>query len=175
MDANAAPARSGRRWLHTGVVSNREERRLVSIGGGVKLPYPEPTSEAATKIGKANPRTGTRCEVALRSALHAAGLRYRKDHLLRVGDVRVRPDVVFTRAKVAVFVDGCFWHGCPQHGRVPKSNQAYWVPKLERNQERDALVDRELASHGWEVVRIWEHEDPLAAAAALRSRLQQRR
>lgn len=80
------------------------------------------------------------------------------------GEVRVRPDIVFTRARVAVFVDGCFWHSCPLHGRVPKSNLAYWIPKLEGNRARDDRVNSALASNGWVVVRIWEHDNVDAAA-----------
>jgi DNA mismatch endonuclease Vsr len=114
-------------------VSGGSAGRTVNLGGGLIVPYPEPTSPAATKIGKANLRTGTKPEVELRSALHRAGLRFRKDLLIQVAGIRVRPDVVFTRRKVAVFVDGCFWHGCPDHQHLPKSNQDYWIPKLRAN------------------------------------------
>jgi DNA mismatch endonuclease (patch repair protein) len=141
--------------------------RHVTLGGGVQVPYPEPTSAAATKIGKANRRVGSKCEVALRSALHRQGLRFRKDMLLRVGGVRVHPDVVFTRSKIAVFVDGCFWHGCPDHRTMPKTNTSYWGPKLAANEARDRRVDTALAEEGWTVIRIWEHEDPVAAAALI--------
>lgn len=105
-----------------------------------------------------NRRTGTEPEVALRSALHAAGLRFRKDYRLDIGDLRVRPDIVFTRAKVAVFVDGCFWHCCPIHGTQPSRNSDYWAPKLARNVERDRAQDAALSAQGWTVIRIWEHE-----------------
>jgi DNA mismatch endonuclease (patch repair protein) len=105
-----------------------------------------------------NRRTGTKPEIVVRRALHAAGLRFRKDYRLDVGDVRVRPDIVFTRAKVAVFVDGCFWHSCPLHGTQPKRNADYWTPKLARNVHRDRKQDAALSAHGWVVVRIWEHE-----------------
>lgn len=142
--------------------------RYVVLGPGQRVPYPEPTSAAATKIGKANKRVGSKCEVALRSALHRMGLRFRKDLLLRVGGLRVHPDIVFTRARVAVFVDGCFWHGCPVHATKPKSNQGYWGPKLAANEARDRRVDAALAAEGWTVVRVWEHEDPAAAAARVR-------
>ena len=124
-------------------------QRYVVLGPGQRVPYPEPTSAAATKIGKANKRTGTKCEVALRSALHRMGLRFRKDLLLRVGGLRVHPDVVFTRARVAVFVDGCFWHGCPTHATKPKSNQGYWGPKLAANEARDRRVNAALGAAGW--------------------------
>jgi DNA mismatch endonuclease (patch repair protein) len=105
-----------------------------------------------------NRRTDTRPEVALRRALHACGLRFRKDFRLDVGRLRTRPDVVFTRAKVAVFVDGCFWHSCPDHATRPKRNDDYWLPKLARNVQRDRAHDAALSAHGWTVIRIWEHE-----------------
>lgn len=105
-----------------------------------------------------NARRDTKPERAVRQALHAGGLRFRVDHPLQLDDIRVRPDVVFTRYRVAVFVDGCFWHGCPDHGNVPQRNRAYWVPKLQRNLDRDSRVDGALRQAGWQVVRVWEHE-----------------
>ena len=81
-----------------------------------------------------------------------------KDHLIRCGEVKVRPDVVFTKARVAVFVDGCFWHGCPEHQQVPKRNRDYWVPKFGKIAERDRRVDAALTSDGLHVIRIWERE-----------------
>lgn len=139
--------------------------RTVSLGRGLRVPYPEPSGESATRVGKANRRSDTGPEVRLRSALHALGLRFRKDHLLRVGGARVRPDLVFTRAKVAVFVDGCFWHRCPEHSTTPNRNLEYWLPKLEANKERDRRVDAALAGEDWRVVRVWEHE-PVGEAAS---------
>jgi DNA mismatch endonuclease (patch repair protein) len=94
----------------------------------------------------------------LRSAVHGRGLRFRKDHRVDLPNGRVRPDLVFTRRKVAVFVDGCFWHVCPEHGREPTSNEWYWTPKLRRNVERDRQADQALLQAGWLVLRIWEHE-----------------
>lgn len=113
-----------------------------------------------------NRRTGTKPEAALRSALHAAGCRFRKDFRLDLGVVRPRPDVVFTRVKVAVFVDGCYWHSCPLHGTQPKANAEYWTPKLARNVERDREHDHALRAAGWTVVRIWEHV-PVAEAVEI--------
>ena len=110
---------------------------------------------------RGNKRTDTLPEQALRSALHAAGLRFRKDHRLDVGGLTMRPDVVFTRAKVAVFVDGCFWHSCPVHGTTPRRNADYWLPKLSRNVQRDQAQVAALRAAGWTPVRIWEHA-PLA-------------
>lgn len=143
-------------------------QRTVALGGGLRVPYPEPRDAAATKVGKGNRRTDTKPEVALRSELHRRGLRFRKDHPIRVEGRRpIRPDVVFTRARVAVFVDGCFWHGCPEHQVVPKSNPDYWIPKLRRNVERDREASAILAAAGWTVLRFWEHEDPAQAAAGI--------
>lgn len=93
-------------------------------------------------------------EIALRSALHGLGLRYRLHR--RIEGVVV--DVVFIKAKVAVFVDGCFWHGCPLHATFPKSNQSYWLPKLAENKERDLRQSEKLRSAGWYVIRLWEHD-----------------
>jgi DNA mismatch endonuclease, patch repair protein len=149
--------------------------RTVNLGGGRRVPYPEPINAVATKIGKANRRTGTKPEVRLRSRLHRHGLRFRKDRVVRLGDVRVRPDIVFSRWRVAVFVDGCFWHGCPEHQHVPRRNRDYWVPKLEANVDRDRRVDGALTQGGWEVVRIWEHEDVEVAAERVVAALDLRR
>lgn len=122
------------------------------------MPYPEPVDYAASKIGRANRRTDTKPEVRLRSALHRRGLRFRKDFLIRAGEVRVRPDIVFTRLKLALFVDGCFWHSCPEHGSIPKRNREYWLPKLAANAERDRRVNAALEASGWAILRLWEHE-----------------
>lgn len=109
----------------------------------------------------------TKPELALRRLLHASGLRYRVDRAPLRG-LRRRADLVFGPARVAVFVDGCFWHGCPQHGTRPRSNEQWWGDKLERNRLRDADTDTRLKAAGWRVLRIWEHEDPVAAASRVR-------
>jgi DNA mismatch endonuclease, patch repair protein len=121
--------------------------------------YPHPSSSAATAVMRANRRRDTGPEIRLRAALHARGLRFRADFLVEAGGVRVRPDVVFTRRKVAVFVDGCFWHCCPDHGNTPRANRAYWSSKLARNLLRDQRVNSALEEAGWVVLRIWEHDD----------------
>jgi DNA mismatch endonuclease (patch repair protein) len=105
-------------------------------------------------------RRDTKPERAIRSLLHAAGKRYRVDLRLDLEGAKPRPDIVFTRARVAVFVDGCFWHCCPEHGRRPSVNGGYWGPKLERNIARDRTADDALAAAGWTVLRFWEHEAP---------------
>lgn len=116
------------------------------------------TSAATRTSMRGNRRTDTKPEKALRSALHGAGYRFRKDYRLDLGNVKPRPDIVFTRARVAVFVDGCYWHSCPEHGTSPSRNADYWAPKLARNVERDREHDLALQEAGWTVVRVWEHE-----------------
>ena len=116
---------------------------------------------------RSNRRTDTKPELALRTALHAKGYRYRKDLRLDLPLRRVRPDIAFTSRKVAVFVDGCFWHACPDHGSKPKNNDWYWSPKLARNVERDHAVNEALAQAGWTVVRLWEHVPLTDAVAAV--------
>ncbi|MCH8901173.1 MAG: very short patch repair endonuclease, partial [Chloroflexi bacterium] len=116
----------------------------------------------------------TKPEVALRSMLHRLGYRFRKDFSTKERSIRVRPDVAFPRSKVAVFVDGCFWHRCPVHGTVPKANAAYWVPKLEQNVQRDQTSTKALRDAGWIVLRIWEHEPVDLAAKRVVQALRQR-
>lgn len=108
--------------------------------------------------------------MAVRRAVHALGLRYRVDFRPLPGLNR-RADLVFTRAKVAVFVDGCYWHGCPDHGTSARSNAAYWATKIARNKHRDAETDRLLAVEEWTVVRAWEHETVDAVVSRIRSAL----
>jgi DNA mismatch endonuclease (patch repair protein) len=108
-------------------------------------------------------RRDTAPELALRSELHRRGLRFRVDRA-PVAEIRRRADLVFGPSKTAVFVDGCFWHSCPEHGTKPKANAEFWDRKLSRNRERDTETDRLLVERGWTVIRIWEHEDPSAAA-----------
>ncbi|MFE0689634.1 very short patch repair endonuclease [Streptomyces xiamenensis] len=98
-------------------------------------------------------------EVAIRRLLHARGHRYRL-HRRVPGMARRTIDIAFPGPKVAVFVDGCFWHGCPQHATRPKANEAWWQKKLDRNIERDRETDAQLLAEGWTVLRFWEHESP---------------
>ena len=119
-------------------------------------------------------RRDTAPELELRSELHRRGFRYRVDRRPLQG-LPSRADIVFGPAKVAVYVDGCFWHSCPEPGTMPRSNEAFWQEKLSRNQERDATVNAALAAAGWTVVRVWEHEEIALAAdrveAAIRASL----
>jgi DNA mismatch endonuclease, patch repair protein len=129
--------------------------------------YPHPLNPGRSANMRANRRKDTKPELALRRALHARGYRYRKDYRLELTGSRVRPDIAFTARRVAVFVDGCFWHCCPQHGSQPANNTWYWTPKLARNVERDRAADAALAAAGWRVVRVWEHESLEGAVAAV--------
>lgn len=122
-----------------------------------RLPYPKPTSPAATAVMLGNRKVDTRPEVTLRAALHARGFRFRKNFPVVTATRIVRADIVFPGRRLAVFVDGCFWHQCPTHGRPPQVNVDYWGPKLQRNIDRDRLTDRLLSDAGWSVLRVWEH------------------
>jgi DNA mismatch endonuclease (patch repair protein) len=113
-----------------------------------------------------NRKRDTRPELALRSELHRRGLRYRID-ARPVEGLRCRADIVFRRQKVAIFVDGCFWHGCPEHGTSPQTNASYWSAKIARNVERDRLNEAKLSDAGWVVIRVWEHELPTDAASRI--------
>jgi DNA mismatch endonuclease, patch repair protein len=122
-------------------------------------------------------RTGPRDtapEMALRRELHRRGLRFRVDRPV-LADKRRRVDIVFGPAKVAVFVDGCFWHGCPVHATQPRANSNYWQDKIATNQRRDRDTDRQLEAAGWMVIRVWEHENPIDAASRTEDAVHQRR
>ncbi|MBY6683497.1 DNA mismatch endonuclease Vsr [Rhodococcus sp. BP-316] len=122
-----------------------------------------PTDAATSARFKKQKRRDTKPEVALRKELHRAGLRYFVDKAPLKG-MRRRADVVFPRRRVAVYVDGCFWHSCPEHATHPRNNAQWWADKLAANVARDRDTDRRLDEAGWTVVRIWEHEDPAVAA-----------
>lgn len=131
-----------------------------------KLNKVRPSSpEASARMSRVRQRD-TKAEVRLRSALHARGLRYRVNVTLLDKPRRVA-DIVFGPKRVAVFVDGCFWHGCPAHGSRSKSNTAFWDDKIKANKARDADTSIRLEAIGWRVVRVWEHEDPEEAAARI--------
>lgn len=113
---------------------------------------------------RAQKQTGTAAELALRRAVWARGLRYRVDARLPLPYLRRRADLLFLGARVAVFVDGCYWHHCPQHGTRPKSNAEWWAEKLASNVRRDRDTDEQLRAIGWESLRMWEHDDPSETA-----------
>jgi DNA mismatch endonuclease, patch repair protein len=135
------------------------------------LPYPSPTSESASATMRGNRGSDTRPELAVRSLLHRRGHRFRKNLRIGIGASAVRPDIVFTRRRVAVFIDGCFWHCCPVHGTRPRSNVAYWDAKLRSNVERDERTTALLSEAGWRVVRVWEHETPENTVSAIEAAL----
>lgn len=108
----------------------------------------------------------TRPELAIRSRVHRSGFRYRV-HERPLKGLRRTADMVFRSVKVAVFVDGCFWHGCPTHATQPKTNARYWAEKIETNQQRDHQTDQLLQKSGWTVLRFWEHESPETAAETI--------
>lgn len=129
-----------------------------------------PTSWASSTVSratmKANRGGDTKPELAVRRIVHAAGYRYRVNARPE-RDLRRTADLLFTRKKIAVFIDGCFWHGCPTHYISPKANVAYWSEKVARNRARDADTTAVLEQRGWLVMRFWEHEDPSDVAAAV--------
>ena len=138
---------------------------------------PPASSPEALQRMRVTRRRDTKAEMEVRRLLHRRGLHYRVDRQVLPG-LRTRADVVFVRAMVAVFVDGCFWHSCPIHRTRPKANSKWWSEKLAANRRRDARANRELRKAGWHVERVWEHEAPAAAAARIarivRARLRHR-
>jgi DNA mismatch endonuclease (patch repair protein) len=136
-----------------GLIGLREGR------GDVGASKPRPSSAGVSARMSRLSTTDTQVELAVRRALHRLGMRYRV-HGPVPGMRRRSMDIAFMRAKVAVFVDGCFWHGCPLHGSIPHSNQQWWTEKIEKNVHRDAATAAHLIELGWRVFRFWEHEDP---------------
>ncbi|MEU8003160.1 very short patch repair endonuclease [Catellatospora sp. NPDC049111] len=131
------------------------------------------TSDAVRSRMSRQRSRNTAVEVILRRELHRAGLRFRI-HQRPLPGVRREADVIFTRARVAVFVDGCFWHGCPEHATWPKNNEEFWRTKIEGNRTRDADTDSKLAAAGWLSVRVWEHEQVADAAARVAATVRDR-
>ena len=138
---------------------------------------PSPKSDRVSKQMREQRTRDTDPEVRLRRELHSRGLRYQLQR--RVPErPRQRIDICFPTERVAVFVDGCFWHRCPQHGVMPKHNSKWWRENLNRNAERDREVTEKLTSEGWEVIRVWEHtvrEDAALAAARIEERIRSHR
>jgi DNA mismatch endonuclease, patch repair protein len=137
----------------------------------------KPLSPAVSARMSRQASKDTAAELAVRRLLHAGGLRYRVEYPVP-GMARRRIDVAFTSVKLAVLIDGCFWHGCPEHATQPKSNAEWWRQKLDRNMARDVETTAHLVSAGWEVMRFWEHESAedvaLRIAAAVTRRRAQR-
>lgn len=146
--------------MSTGAAAGRDADRFVALGDGERVPYPAATSPAVSQVMRGNRSRDTRPEQAVRSELFRRGLRYRKHFPIDTDLRRVRPDVVFPRQRIAVFIDGCFWHSCPEHGAVPRVNTSYWSAKLARTRDRDFATTGALQRAGWTVVRLWEHDLP---------------
>ena len=123
---------------------------------------------------KAARQRDTKAEMLIRRVFHAKGSRYRV-YFPVLEKPRRRADIAFTRAKLGVFIDGCFWHGCPLHGTWPKHNTAFWRNKIETNQARDRDTNERLQALGWKVLRFWKHEDPNAAAETITRALRSQR
>ena len=141
--------------------------------GAQRQAVPPASSESARERMRRTRRRDTKPELALRSELHRLGLRYYVDRAVTTS--KTRADVIFPRARVAVYVDGCFWHGCPTHGTLPKANREWWTSKLAANTRRDQHTNRELSEAGWVVLRFWEHHDPVAAARQVQAVVKDRR
>lgn len=135
-----------------------------STGFGAEPARSRPSPEVSARYSRLA-RTGTAPEILLRRELHRRGRRFRV-HARIEGLPRRRVDIAFTRWRVCVLVDGCFWHSCPDHGVLPRANRDWWEWKLERTRQRDADTNAALNALGWTVVRVWEHV-PFAAAADL--------
>ncbi|MBY4574959.1 hypothetical protein ACN94_15425 [Gordonia paraffinivorans] len=134
-----------------------------------------PPSDAVRRQMQKQRTTGTEVELAVRRALHARGHRYRVDMGGLVPGERFRGDIVWTRARLVVFLDGCFWHVCPEHGTIPKSNREWWQSKLEGNRQRDERATKLLQAEGWKVLRFWEHESPEEIVARIELELEKAR
>lgn len=131
---------------------------------------PSASSEAVSRRMSIHPRRDTGPEMAIRRILHGSGERFRVCVPVP-GHPRRTIDIAFTRVHLAVFVDGCFWHGCPEHGQVPAANREWWTVKLDRNRERDSETTGALIAAGWSVLRFWEHDAAEDAARGIRDRL----
>jgi DNA mismatch endonuclease, patch repair protein len=148
--------------------------RTKGRAGHRSLLKPIPLTEAIACKMKAQRRRDTPCEVALRKLLHASGFRYRVD-VRPEPSIGRRADIVFARVKVAVFLDGCFWHACPEHVSWPDNNGTWWKQKLERTRSRDQETSKVLSDHGWLVLRFWEHANARTAAQRVARAIQRRR
>lgn len=137
------------------------------------MPALETTPATRARMSRQRSRD-TKVELELRRRLHALRLRFRI-HRRPLTGVRREADVILGPARIAVFVDGCFWHGCPEHATWPRHNAEFWRTKIERNQERDRDTDARLADAGWLAVRVWEHENPDEAAARIAALSAERR
>ena len=131
---------------------------------------PSPKNHVVSEQMRRMPTKNSTPEIKLRRSLYAMGLRYR----LHRKELPGKPDVVLSPSKVAVFVDGCYWHNCPEHGTIPKNNREWWKEKFQRNRERDNRKDAQLREMGWLPIHVWEHEDPDMAARNIEKLVRER-
>lgn len=124
---------------------------------------PLPHSESVSQRMRNTRQRDTPMELEVRAELKNKGFQFEVDFSIK-GVTRARPDIVFCADRVAIFLDGCFWHSCPTHGTTPRTNRQWWTEKLASNVERDRRHVRELNAAGWQVLRYWEHEDPATVA-----------
>jgi DNA mismatch endonuclease (patch repair protein) len=129
----------------------------MRLAGAGRREKPAPLNETVSRQMQKMRTSSTKPETLVRQELHRRGLRFRVNYRSLPG----RPDIAFTLARIAIFVDGCFWHACPEHFVMPKNNRDWWRDKLERNVARDRRKDQELTELGWAVLHVWEHEDPV--------------
>jgi len=149
----------------------------MSVVDGSEAELPEgswASSASRRRVMQSNRSRDTSPELEIRSRLHRRGFRYRVS-TRPLPELRRTADIVHRPSRVAVFVDGCFWHGCPEHYTKPRTNHSYWVPKIEANVRRDRDTDAALAAAGWLVIRIWEHDDPDRAVARVVRAISRRR
>ncbi|WP_420371967.1 very short patch repair endonuclease [Mycolicibacterium smegmatis] len=148
--------------------------RMVERDGPAASARPAASSESVRARMSKQRRRDTQPEVRVRQILHARGIRFRVDARPE-SDLRCKADILWRSLRLAVFVDGCFWHGCPEHTTRPRANAEWWAQKLDANVTRDRRTDSALAARGWVVLRFWEHEDPTAVADVICSQLGERR
>jgi DNA mismatch endonuclease (patch repair protein) len=155
------------RWTRTGSIPSESTDQVTkkprNSFANKRIGRPPASSLQARHRMQIVRQRNTEPERALRSALHRLGLRFRI-HRRLIAEVRRSVDIVFPRHRVAVFVDGCFWHGCPVHGTMARANKKFWQQKLQTNRQRDKDTGVRLSAAGWMVVRVWEHEDATTAA-----------
>ena len=131
------------------------------------------SSESSRRM-KSQRTRDTKCELNIRKILHSNGFRYRVD-IRPVSNLNRKADIVFPKLRVAIFVDGCFWHGCTHHRGPSKTNSEWWTNKISSNRQRDRDTDMRLESQGWIVIRVWEHEDPQLGASRIMAAVIHRR
>jgi DNA mismatch endonuclease (patch repair protein) len=145
----------------------------MTVGGSTSS-RPVPSSESVRSRMSRQRRRDTQAEKLVRQLLHARGVRYRVDARPEP-DLRCKADIVWRALRLIVFIDGCFWHACPDHATRPRANSEWWAKKLDENVRRDRRTDSELAERGWTVLRFWEHEAPATVADAICAQLGQLR